>query len=97
MALALGVCYYFFVFTHFYAKHEAAGIRSGHEPTLKLEFVHYGSTSELPAIEGYLVAITGRHMFFFEKSSQQLRVIPVNSVGQIIASENHEPAVGEHK
>ena len=58
------VGYYFFVFTQGYSGHEAQAIRAGEAPLIRLEFQQCSADPNLLSVEGYVVATTGRYVFF---------------------------------
>jgi hypothetical protein len=79
------VGYYFFLFTLNYARHEAQAIRAGEEPLIRLEFQQHGADPNLLSVEGYVVATTGRYVFFYERGTQKMQVIPIGAVRQLVA------------
>jgi len=78
-----GGAYYFFLFTMIYANYHAKAIRAGEEPRMRLEFQQYGANPGPLSTEGYVVATTGRYLFFWEPNAQQMQVVPISAVQQL--------------
>jgi len=64
--------------------YESQAIRAGEEPRTRLEFQQHGDAPDSLPAEGYVVATTGRYMFFYEAETGEVRVIPIGAVRQIL-------------
>jgi len=78
-----GALYYFYMFTAIYARHEAEGVRRGEETPCRLTFVQGITSAETGPLEGYVVATTGRYLFFYDRAGASMQVIPTAAVRQL--------------
>lgn len=79
----LGVAYYFFLFTQFYASHVEEEIGAGQKPRMRVEFQHDVAKPGI-AVKGHVVATTGRYIFLWQPDRQQMQVTPVTALRRLV-------------